>query len=79
MSQDGTMRNKHATNLRRTRTNMLGTDDQQHYWQCHDAAKEIERLEKLLNGRDDFIVAHGLWEEFVATLPAALRKQGEPS
>ena len=23
---------------------MLGTDDEQHYWDCHDAAAEIERL-----------------------------------
>ena len=30
--------------LRETRANMIGTDDEQHYWDCHDAAKEIERL-----------------------------------
>lgn len=42
------MPNEHATNLRRTRANMLGTDDEEHYWQCHDAAKEIERLEAKL-------------------------------
>lgn len=35
--------NEHASNLYRTRANMLGTDDEEHYWQCHDAAKEIER------------------------------------
>jgi hypothetical protein len=23
---------------------MLGTDDEQHYWDCHEAAAEIERL-----------------------------------
>jgi hypothetical protein len=23
---------------------MIGTDDEQHYWDCHDAATEIERL-----------------------------------
>jgi hypothetical protein len=23
---------------------MIGTDDEQHYWDCHDAAAEIERL-----------------------------------
>jgi len=32
------------TRLRQTRANMIGTDDEQHYWDCHDAAAEIERL-----------------------------------
>lgn len=32
------------TRLRQTRANMLGTEDEQHYWDCHDAAAEIERL-----------------------------------
>jgi hypothetical protein len=30
--------------LRQTRANMIGTDDEQHYWDCQDAANEIERL-----------------------------------
>ena len=30
--------------LRQTRADMLGTDDEQHYWDCHDSADEIERL-----------------------------------
>ena len=30
--------------LRQTRADMLGTNDEQHYWDCHDAAAEIERL-----------------------------------
>ena len=25
---------------------MIGTDDEQHYWDCHDAAAEIERLRR---------------------------------
>jgi hypothetical protein len=33
-----------VTRLRQTRANMLGTDDEDHYWDCHDAAGEIERL-----------------------------------
>jgi hypothetical protein len=33
-----------VTRLRQTRANMLGTDDEQHYWDCHNAAAEIERL-----------------------------------
>lgn len=23
---------------------MIGTEDEQHYWDCHDAAAEVERL-----------------------------------
>ena len=41
--------NEHAKNLRRTRADMLGTDDEEHYWECHAAAAEIERLEASLN------------------------------
>ena len=33
-----------AARLRQTRADMLGTDDEQHYWDCHEAAAEIERL-----------------------------------
>jgi hypothetical protein len=33
-----------ATRLRQTRADMIGTDDEQHYWDCHDAAVEIDRL-----------------------------------
>jgi len=33
-----------VTRLRQTRADMIGTDDEQHYWDCHDAAGEIERL-----------------------------------
>ena len=36
-----------TTRLRQTRANMIGTDDEQHYWDCHDAAAEIERLRRL--------------------------------
>lgn len=32
---------------------------------------EIERLRRHLDGRDAFIVAKGLWDEFVAQLPAS--------
>jgi hypothetical protein len=34
-----------ARRLRQTRANMLGTDDEQHYWDCHEAASHIELLE----------------------------------
>lgn len=30
--------------LRQTRANMIGTDDEQHYWDCHDAANLIQSL-----------------------------------
>jgi len=33
-----------ASRLRQTRANMIGTDDEQHYWDSHEAAGEIERL-----------------------------------
>jgi hypothetical protein len=33
-----------ARRLRQTRANMLGTADEDHYWDCHEAAGEIERL-----------------------------------
>jgi len=34
--------------------------------------REIARMRRNLNGRDDYIVAKGLWTEFVGTLPRAL-------
>ena len=36
--------NEHATNLRRTRANMMGTVDDEHYWHCHAAADAIDAL-----------------------------------
>ena len=35
-----------VTRLRQTRANMIGTDDEQHYFDCHEAAGEIERLRR---------------------------------
>ncbi len=37
----------HAKNLRCTRVDMLGTDDEEHYWHCVAAAKYITELELL--------------------------------
>ena len=31
-------------NLRATRADMLGTEDEKHYWECHKAAEYIEEL-----------------------------------
>ena len=33
-----------ATRLRQTRADMIGTADEEHYFDCHEAAGEIERL-----------------------------------
>lgn len=35
-----------AIRLRKTRVNMIGTKDEAHYWDCVDAAIEIERLRR---------------------------------
>jgi len=40
-------------------------------------AAEIERLQRLLNGRDDFIVGEGLWPKFCDGLPARAALTGE--
>ena len=34
-----------TTRLRQTRADMIGTADEQHYWDCYDAAAAIERLQ----------------------------------
>ena len=34
-----------TTRLRQTRADMIGTADEQHYWDCHEAASHIELLE----------------------------------
>jgi len=39
------MMTDHAKNLRRTRADMLGTDDEEHYWECYAAAGHIDDLE----------------------------------
>ena len=35
-----------VSRLRQTRANMIGTPDEDHYWDCHDAATTIERLNR---------------------------------
>lgn len=42
------MGNTFATDLRRVRANMLGGPDEEHYWHCHAAADEIDRLDLAL-------------------------------
>jgi hypothetical protein len=37
-----------TTRLRQTRADMIGTADEAHYWDCHDAAAEIERLREAI-------------------------------
>lgn len=41
----------------------------EHSCYIDEAADEIERLRQNLNGRDDFLGAHGLWDKFVQSLP----------
>jgi hypothetical protein len=37
-----------VTRLNQTRADMLGTDAEDHYWYCHEAAGEIERLREAI-------------------------------
>lgn len=57
-----------TTLVKRLRLSQNGIDlHPSHYRKdCGDAADEIEKLKRCLNGRDDFIVSKGLWPEFVA-------------
>jgi hypothetical protein len=41
--------NELAGALRSTRANMLGTEDEKHYWDCHDAADELIRLKQIID------------------------------
>lgn len=47
------------------------------YLLLRDTKVEIERLEELLNGRDDFIVVEGLWDKFIQRLRHSRHGQGE--
>ena len=42
-----------TTRLRQTRADMIGTDDENHYWDCHDAAAEIDRLREAIRSLAD--------------------------
>lgn len=47
-----------ARKLRSTRANMLGTKDEEHYWDCHDAADALIAMARELdNLRRDIIAA----------------------
>jgi predicted glycoside hydrolase/deacetylase ChbG (UPF0249 family) len=37
-----------VTRLNQTRADMLGTDDEDHYWDCHEAVHEIESLREAI-------------------------------
>lgn len=41
--------------LRSTRADMLGTDDEEHYRDTHEAADEIERLQAQVKSQGDWI------------------------
>ena len=63
-----------ATRLRQTRADMIGTDDEQHYWDCHDAAGEIDRLRLELSVQKACTVAG---REEIASLREAIRRLAE--
>ena len=51
--------------LRQTRADMIGTDDERHYWDCHDAAAEIERLRQ---ERNHWMAAARAFDDHLATM-----------
>jgi len=65
-----------ARRLRQTRANMLGTEDEQHYWDCHAAAAEIERLRLTDAEREalHWFAHYGLPEHRAATLRGLLAR-----
>jgi hypothetical protein len=68
-----------ATRLRQTRANMIGSDDEQHYWDCHDAAAEIERLRLTNEEREAIELAIATWvckPQLKATLRGLLERNG---
>ena len=75
--------------LRRTRATMLGTDDEQHFSDCHEAADEIERLRhamltaarRLEKGGDEYGVGYELRVAMTPNveLRGASRLHGEAS
>jgi hypothetical protein len=62
--------NEHAKNLRRTRADMLGTDDNDHYLECQRAAAYIEQLEAVADAADHLLSGGG--NEAVYRLEKAL-------
>jgi hypothetical protein len=70
-----------TTRLRQTRANMLGTADEDHYWDCHEAAAEIERL-RLTDAEREAVKAAAtfacddgwLMKEQIATLRGLLER-----
>ena len=66
-----------ATRLRQTRANMIGTDDEQHYWDCYDAAAAIERLRLTDAEREAIELAIATWvckPQLKATLRGLLER-----
>jgi hypothetical protein len=49
--------------LRLAPANLIGTDDEERYWVCHDAAREIERLRLTDEEREALeVLRDGDWE-----------------
>jgi hypothetical protein len=66
-----------TTRLRQTRADMIGTADEAHYWDCHDAAAEIERLRATNAERramEFAIAAYPLDDSIPATLRGLLER-----
>jgi hypothetical protein len=58
-----------VTRLRQTRANMIGTDDEGHYWDCHDAAAEIERLQGEVAAHKKILVTINAVHAFREAMP----------
>jgi predicted alpha/beta hydrolase family esterase len=73
-----TKMNEHAKNLRRTRADMLGTDDNDHYLECQRAAAYIEQLEAVVVAAKAYEAEryHDTWACLVDAL-AALENKDE--
>ena len=48
-------------------------------WLINELADEIERLQRLLDGRDEFLVEKGVFGEFVEMLQARRGQNGNPT
>lgn len=81
VASDGSVAGDIATRLRQTRADMIGTADEEHYFDCHEAAGEIERLRRwgcLTRGERQAIEfcigAHPLDDSIPATLRSLLER-----
>jgi hypothetical protein len=50
--------------LRLAPANLIGTDDEERYWVCHDAAMEIERLRLTDAEREAIGLARSVFDDY---------------